>query len=514
MAGGKETPRQKMIGIMYLVLMAMLALNVSDTILNAFSTLNNSLVTSTEYVNQSLEQSIRAFEQTKLKENPERAKPILDNIKKVQAVSGDLYNYVEELKKTLEEQGGGRNAETGELNKRDDLDVSPRIMINQKKGAELKNKINETREKLLALVDPKDRESVAFSLEAVDPKKPANDGTRKNWEQSNFGDGTPLTATITILSKIQTDVKNAENVVVRKFLSKMDEALVTLDAFAAVAVAPTSYVIQGQPYTAEVFLTAYDSKQNPDITVNGSKLQTRDGRGVYTINTASEGEFKWKGTIRVQQTDGTIKTYETPEQSYTVAKPSAVVSPDKMNVFYIGPDNPVSVSAPGIPKEKLKVTMTGGTLSGSNGKYVARVTGGSEATVTVSAEISPGKSQVLGTTKFRIKEVPPPIATFGGKASGVLSASVAKSVGKLEAELRNFDFDYKYRISKFTLYAQKPRQDAIILQSSDDNFSGQVKQVISSLAPGDVLYFLNISAVGETGKTVALETPVSIQIGR
>ncbi|RRN76809.1 gliding motility protein GldM, partial [Pseudoxanthomonas sp. SGD-10] len=264
----------------------------------------------------------------------------------------------------------------------------------------------------------------------------------------------------------------------------------------------------------EVFLTAYDSKQNPDITVNGSKLQTRDGRGVYTINTASEGEFKWKGTIRVQQTDGTIKTYETPEQSYTVAKPSAVVSPDKMNVFYIGPDNPVSVSAPGIPKEKLKVTMTGGTLSGSNGKYVARVTGGSEATVTVSAEISPGKSQVLGTTKFRIKEVPPPIATFGGKASGVLSASVAKSVGKLEAELRNFDFDYKYRISKFTLYAQKPRQDAIILQSSDDNFSGQVKQVISSLAPGDVLYFLNISAVGETGKTVALETPVSIQIGR
>src|SRR5690606_1131473 len=140
-------------------------------------------------------------------------KPILDNIKKVQAVSADLYNYVEELKKTLEEQGGGRNPETGELNKRDDLDVSPRVMINQKKGAELKKKINETREKLLALVDPKDRESVAFSLEAVDPTKPANDGTRKNWEQSSFGDGTPLTAAITILSKIQTDVKNAENAV-------------------------------------------------------------------------------------------------------------------------------------------------------------------------------------------------------------------------------------------------------------------------------------------------------------
>lgn len=514
MAGGKETPRQKMIGIMYLVLMAMLALNVSDTILNAFSTLNNSLVTSTEYVSQSLDQAVNAFEQTKMKENPERAKPILDKINQAKAVAGELFTYVDQLKKTLETEGGGRNAETGELNKRDDLDVSPRIMINRKKGEELKKKINETREKLLALVDPKDRASVAFSLEAVDPKKPANDGTKKNWEQSNFGDGTPLTATITILSKIQTDVKNAENVVVRKFLSKMDEALVTLDAFAAVAVAPTSYVIQGQPYTAEVFLTAYDSKQNPDITVNGSKLSTRDGRGIYTINANSEGEFKWKGTIRVQQTDGTVKTYETPEQSYTVARPSAVVSPDKMNVLYIGPDNPISVSAPGIPKEKLKVNMTGGSLSGSNGKYIAKVSGGSEAVVTVSAELAPGKSQVLGTTKFRIKEVPPPIATFAGKASGVVSAATAKSTGKLEAELRNFDFDFKYRISKFTLFAQKPRQDAIIIQSNDDNFAGQVKQVISSLAPGDVIYFLNISAVGETGKTVNLETPVSIQIGR
>src|SRR5690606_20834337 len=210
--GGKETPRQKMIGIMYLVLMAMLALNVSDTILNAFSTLNNSLVTSTEYVSQSLDQSVRAFEQTKMKENPERAKPILDKVNQAKKISAELFDYVNELKKLLEESGGGRNAESGELNKRDDLDVSPRIMINQKKGEELQKKINETREKLMALVEEKDKSTVSFSLEAVDPKKAANDGTKKNWAQSNFGDGTPLTATITILSKIQTDVKNAENV--------------------------------------------------------------------------------------------------------------------------------------------------------------------------------------------------------------------------------------------------------------------------------------------------------------
>src|SRR5690606_33750551 len=285
MAGGKETPRQKMIGIMYLVLMAMLALNVSDTILNAFSTLNESLQTSTNNVNTGLQQSIHAFEATKMKENPERAKPILDKVREAQRIAGELNTMVENLKKELITAGGGRDPETGELNKRDDLDVSPRIMVQNKKATQLKNKINETREKLIALLDEKDRPSVNFSLEAKDPTKRTTDGTRKNWEETNFGEGTPLTATITIPSKIQADIKNAESAVVKKFLSKMDEALVTLDAFAAVAVAPTSYVIQGQPYQAEVFLTAYDSRQNPDIFIGGSKLPTKNGRGIYTVNT-------------------------------------------------------------------------------------------------------------------------------------------------------------------------------------------------------------------------------------
>jgi len=519
MAGGKETPRQKMIGIMYLVLMAMLAINVSDTILNAFSTINNSLKTSTANIGISLNQSVAAFEQTKVKENPERAKPILDKIKQAQKIAAELDQSIEAVKKEMIDAAGGIVLETGEIKNRDDLDVSPRIMWangkdNKGKGYLLQKKVNETREKLLALLDEKDKASVAFTLEAKDPEKRSTSGNKLDWVATNFGEGTPVTASVTILSKIQADAKNAENAIVRKFLSKMDEALVTLDAFAAVVVAPSSYIIQGQPYTAEVFLTAYDSKQNPDVSVNGAKLPAKDGRGLYTLNTNSEGEFKWKGTIRVKQTDGTEKIYETPEQTYRVARPSAVVSPTKMNVFYIGPDNPISISAPGIPKEKLKVSMTGGSLSGSNGNYVARVSGGTQAVVTVSAEVAPGKTQVLGTTNFRIKDVPPPIATFAGKASGVISAATAKSTGRLVAELRNFDFDFKYTISKFTLYVQKPRQDAVILQSSDDNFSGQVKQVISGLNAGDVVYFLNISAVGETGKTVALETPVSIQIGR
>ena len=517
MAGGKETPRQKMIGIMYLVLMAMLAINVSDTILNAFSTINNSLKTSTANINTSLNQSVSAFEQTKLKENPERARPIMDKIKEAQKISAELDTYIEAVKKEMIDASGGINPENGEITNRDDLDVSPRIMwANGKedkgKGYLIQKKVNETREKLLGLLDEKDKSSVSFSLEAKNPEKRSTSGTKSDWVSSNFGEGTPVTASVTILSKIQADAKNAENAIVRKYLAKMDEALVNLDAFAAVAVAPTSYLIQGQTYNAEVFLTAYDSKQNPDVTVNGSKLSAKDGRGVYTVSANSEGEFKWKGTIRVKQTDGTEKVYETPEQTYRVARPSAVVSPDKMNVFYMGVPNPVSVSAPGIAKEKLRVNITGGTLTGSNGNYIVRVSGGSEATVSVSAEIEPGKSRVLGTSKFRIKKVPDPIATFASKVSGRVASATAKSTNLLEAELKDFDFDLKFKVIKFTIVLSRYKQDDIIFQSSDGSFTGDMRRIIGTLSAGDKITFLNIVARGEDNTTRNLENVVSVSI--
>ncbi|HEY0897061.1 MAG TPA: gliding motility protein GldM [Sphingobacteriaceae bacterium] len=498
MAGGKETPRQKMINIMYLVLMAMLALNVSDTIMNAFSTLNESLQTSTTNVNTGLQQSIHAFEATKVKENPERAKPILAKVKQAQKIAGELDFMVSELKKQLETESGGRNPETGELYKRDDLDISPRVMIQGGRGKKLKEKINETREKLLALLDPKDRNAVNFSLEAKDSKKPTTDGTPKSWEESNFGEGTPLTATITILSKIQADTKNAESVIVKNFLSKMDEALVTLDKFAAVAVAPTSYVIQGQPYTAEVFLTAYDSKANPEITINGSRLQVNDGRGRYSVNTNKEGIFSWVGTIRVRQTDGQVKEYRTAEQKYQVARPSAVVSPDKMNVFYIGVPNPVSVSAPGIPKENLRVSMTGGRITGANGKYTVLVSAAGQAKVNVAAEIN-GKVQTIGTTEFRVKRIPDPVAKFGGKTGGTLSSVAIKSQNNVFAVLEGFDFDAKFEVTRFSLIIARPRADAVVLQTNGNSLSGAMKSAIASIGPGARVIFDNIVAVGPDG---------------
>jgi gliding motility-associated protein GldM len=303
---------------------------------------------------------------------------------------------------------------------------------------------------------------------------------------------------MTALTKIQADAKNAESEMVKKILGKMDQAEINLDQFAAVAVAPTSYVIQGQPYTAEVFLTASSSTLKQTINVGGSTLPIKEGKGVYTVNTNREGMFSWVGTLTVIGTDGKPKTYRTPEQKYQVARPSAVVSPDKMNVFYIGVPNPVSVSAPGIPKEKLRVSVSSGSMSGANGHYTFTSTSPNPVVVNVSAEIN-GKVQAIGFSNFRVKRIPDPKAFFGGKSGGNLSAPAIRSQNFLTAVLEDFDFDAKFNVTRFTLTIAKPGVNAIILQGSGNTINGNLKSAMNTVSPGTKVIFDNIIAVGPDG---------------
>ncbi|HYK75462.1 MAG TPA: GldM family protein, partial [Daejeonella sp.] len=198
------------------------------------------------------------------------------------------------------------------------------------------------------------------------------------------------------------------------------------------------------------------------------------------------------------------KEYKTAEQKYQVSRPSAVVSPDKMNVFYIGVPNPVSVSAPGIPKENLRVTMTGGSISGSNGKYTVTVNSIGEAKVHVAAEIN-GKVQTIGATDFRVKRIPDPKAKFAGKTGGDMSSVIIKSQNALFAELEHFDFDAKFKITRFDLVISKPRADAVVLQANGNTFSSQMQAAMAGVTPGTRVIFDNIVAVGPDGSQRQLD---------
>jgi gliding motility-associated protein GldM len=492
MAGGKETPRQRMIGILYLVLLGLIALNVPDSLLDAFRNITNSLDQSRTNVTTSLQSTYSAFEATKLKEQPEKANQLLTKAKDASKAADELNVYIEELKTELIKRGGGINPEINDVDARESLDISPEVMINAKKADVLKGKIESTRARLLQLLG-KDSVGVNFSLNAIGPKK-------KTWQQAYFGDGIPLGAALTTLAKIQADNKNAENEVVKKILGKIDVASVTLNQFRPVVSAPSSYVLAGQQYKAEIYLTAYDQNSNPAITVGGSSIPTANGVGTYTTTASGEGLHTWSGNLSVKQVEGPPKVYPI-SATYMVAKPSAVVSPDKMNVLYIGVPNPLSVSAPGVPKESMKVSMSGGSINGSGGHYTATVSSIGTARITVLGD----KGMVLGTSEFRVKRIPDPKPQFAGRSGGNTSAANLRAQDRVFAKLENFDFDAKFNVTRFTVLIVKPRQDAIIYSANGAELTSAMRAAMNTVTPGSTVIFKDIVAVGPDGSPRGLD---------
>lgn len=501
MAGGKQTPRQRMMGILYLVLLGLIALDVPDTLLEAFKSISDSLTASKTSVGVGTDQTLANFAATKLKEQHDRAQPIYDDALKAKALADGLNNYIEQLKGKLANATGGFDESINDWKGRDNLDVSVHTMIDGKAAYDLRKKINDTRVAMLALVakrNPKD--TIGFVLPLTTANPPHKAGfPNKDWENANFGEGIPMAAAMTQLIKIQADAKNAEDEVVKKILGKIEQAQVNLDKFQAVVVAPSSYIISGQQYTAKIFLTAYDSKANPKISVGGSSIPVVDGVGQYTVTAGGEGMKTENVLLSLVDNNGKTQTYPTSLQ-YQVARPSAVVSPEKMNVLYIGIPNPLAISAPGIPLDKLHLSISQGSVSAaSTGHYMANVRTMGTATVTVSGEVSPGKTMTLGSTLFRVKRIPDPKFSFAGKSGGTTSAANIRAQDYVFAKLDNFEFDAKFNVTRFTLMVIKPRQDAIIIPGSGNTLSGQMHQVLNTVIPGTTVVFKDITAVGPDG---------------
>jgi len=501
MAAGKQTARQQMINLMYLVLTAMLALNVSAEVLNAFKTVNDSLVESSKNADGSIESTLTSFK-TAIEKNPEK-QDLLDNAIKAKAYSEELYKYVQGIKDDIIKEAGGIDPESNDIASRDDIDIATRLMVGEKdpQGPVLKSKIIDTKAKLEALLDPTLRQRVSITLDATD-------GKDKSWEYKQFGE-VPVTAAVTILSKIQSDVKNSEAEVIKALYQKVSGDEIIFNEFSANVAAPSSYVLVGQPYEAKVSLAAATSSSDVEVYIGGSKVNTTGGVANYRVTPNSVGEYTWGGKIVVTRNG---KATEYPfTQKYQVAAPSAVAMADKMNVLYIGVDNPITVSAAGVSNSKVRASITQGSLSGGNGKYSARVSTPGTVNINISAEVN-GKVMNMGSQKYRVKFIPDPIAKFGGVAGGKLSAGSARVQPGLQAVLENFDFDARFTVVSYNGYVIKKRQDAIVATNNGASLSGTLKAAISSVTAGDKIIFDEIKVSDPSGKIRFLKTPVSISV--
>ncbi|HDR67783.1 MAG TPA: gliding motility protein GldM [Bacteroidaceae bacterium] len=525
MAHGKETPRQKMIGMMYLVLTSMLALNVSKDVLNAFTLVDKGLTTTTENFalkNKSLYDKFSlAYEQ-----NPQKVGDWKAAADELHRRSDLLYDFINECKVDIvsvkESDAVHENmVDLTHVKQKANLDVPGQVMIVNKKAEELKDKIKEYREYLLSLIENKEEyastvEAISATLDTEAPRVNLSH-TRKekfpeSWEIAYF-DMMPLASVITILSKMQGDVRNVEAEMLNFLLNQVDARDFRVNVLESVVLPNTNHVFRGQEYRAQVFIAAYDSTKAPEVVLSdGTTLPVEGGKGIYKFTSNTTGTRTWGGVIKL---DNEGQIIERPfKAEYTVAEANAVVSPTKMNVFYRGVDNPVSISASGVPLSSIRPTISHGNLRGSSGNYIVRPGPREESSkISVYAELDDGSRKFMGDQSFRVLNLPTPFAVVDGvtKGEGQLTLGQLTRLEDVRAELTGFLFDVKYTVTGFMVSATVSGGFAREMSSSSNKFTSEQKQLFRSLNPGQSVTIKQIKAIGPDGVPQDLN-PILIRV--
>ena len=506
--GGNISPRQKMINMMYLVLTALLALNVSAEILKAFSMINESMDASNLSIDEKNEQLYQIFEK-KLKDEPGKTKPFYDRAMEAKAICAGLIKEIKTVKEKMIDEAGNKNGKHDDgdykeeadgpkqILRDDDIDISSRLMTEplgrKAMGEAFRAKMESGHDKLVALINEKDRAVLKLNFaRPVDPIHKKGQG-KHDWLDATFGH-MPVAGAVTVLTKFESDVKNSETEIVNYLLGDIESESFKFTDLMAKVIAESNYVLVGQQYKADVILVAYDKRQDLNINVGGARLKVEEGVGKYVTVASGEGVKQLSGSISVKSPSGEMLNLPFKTE-YQVAKPAAVISPDKMNVFYIGVPNPVSVSAPGIALDKLKVSISAGSLTGSGGKYVVTQSQPGKVMINVAADYQ-GKAMQMGGMEFRVKYIPDPQPTVGGVMPGSIASSQFKAQGGVIAMLKDFDFDAKFSVQKFRLIYLAPRQDAVVKQATGPLFTNEMESIIRNSKPGDKFIIDEIKAVG------------------
>lgn len=498
-----KDPRQKMINFMYLVLTAMLALNVSAEIINAFDIVNDSIKTSNNSIDSKNTITYNQF--TKLMaSDAAKVGPLKAKADQVKKLSAEAVANIEELKEEVIKASGGRN-EKGEIAKKDHLDAATHVMENEKKGPALQASLKKLRESLLSLVNPKDRDAMAkqLPLQIEEPASKAG-STKKNWTTYHFN-MVPTIAAVTILGKFQNDIKNSEAMIIDKLLKEVSENDFVFDQLDAFVSLNSKNFTAGQTLTATVVMGAYSSTVNPTIVVNGTPVPATAGKGSYSMEVGSIGEHTISGTVQLTKPNGEVINRPFTE-SYNVGASATSISADKMNVLYVALQNPISITAAGVPAEKINATISGGTLSKTGpGQYIATVSGGAKATISISAEID-GKVKNLGSKEFRIKNIPDPTLKVGFAKGPAMKSSEFKAQGGLRADLEDFVFEgVKYAVVGYRMAIQKKSGEYVEGDATSEYWPKNLSGAINAIKPGDEVYFDNVRVKGPDNKVRSMQ---------
>lgn len=495
------SPRQKMINLMYVLLMAMLALNVSNDVLKGFSLVGESLsrtIDNTMKENQAIYDDLAA----QLKTNATKVKPWYDKAQEVKRMSDSLYNYADKLRWAIAREADGSDGTPDNLRNKEHLDAAGRVMLAPVKGEGRKffNAVNSYRERITQLVtDPRQRAVIASNLSTEVPRTKDNIGL--NWEQYMF-EKMPAIAAVTMLSKLQSDIRNAEGEVLHTLVSNIDVKDIRVNELNAYVLPEATTLFPGDMFKSSIFMAAVDTTQRPEIYVNGKRI-AEDGS--YSFRVGSPGEYTISGHILMPNAAGEIIRRDFSQKYNVIAPPAgATVAADLMNVLYAGFNNPVSVSASGIPTNKIHVTMEGGTLTpNGTGKYIARPTAvGKDVTFSVTGEVN-GRMQSMGSFSFKVRKLPDPTAYIivGDDRSrgGRLAKGSALNAPGIGAAIDDGLLDIPFRVLGFETVFHDRMGNAKTEQSNGANFTESQRELMRSLRRGQRFYISRVRAIGPDG---------------
>ena len=498
MSGQNETPRQKMIGMMYLVYTALLALNVSTDVLKSFLVVNNAMEETIVNIGKKVTSAYDMMQNAYVV-NPAKTQDAWDKAQIVKQKCEEMRSYLDEVKTGLIAACEHVPMEVAatltayDIQRQDNFDDPTHYFIGESEDGSageahvLKQKLTAFRNDMHEILGA---DSTKVPLDALRTDKEYE----VSWEMEHFYHMI-VVADLAMLNKFYSEVLNAEFNVVSQLYAGISDNDFKFDQIEARAIAKSNYVMVGQQFEAEIFVAAYDSKSELSATIGGTTYKGENGVVKFKRAATTIGEQKVSGMIAVPAAYG-IKEYPF-SMSYIVAEPTATVSADAMNVLYVGVDNPISALAAGIGDANTKVTMTNGTLTKEKaGKYIARVTKpGVQAVISVYA-VENGKEQLMGSQTYRVKRVPDPVARINGQAEGVknIDKNTLANAGGLLVSMKDFEFQLSIRIGSFSLQISKGQELTNVMRSNSNRFTDDMVQNIQRCKRGDKIFIQDIVA--------------------
>ncbi|MDR2041151.1 MAG: gliding motility protein GldM [Tannerella sp.] len=513
-----NSPRQKMINLMYLVFIAMMALNVSVEVLDGFELVERSLkktTSDTAHRNELLMQELEDY----YRMNEAKVADWYRKGEDVKSQSDGLCNYMQELKLRIVQEADGMKGSLEDIHHKDDLEAASEVMLAPVtgEGKKLYERLVNYRDSMAALVNDTARKSVIASVLDLEVPAKGGIGIARSWEATLF-EHMPVAAAITLLTKLQSDVRYVEGEVLASLLNGIDVGAYRVNRIQAMVIPQSQIVMRGTPYRAQIVLAALDSTQQPRIFVGQRELPATDN-GWYTGGSGGLGLQTFSGHIELSRADGTTGLYPFSE-TYSVTEPTATIAPTLMNVLYESIENDIEVAIPGVPSNNVRASISAGTITQKSANvWTARPPVNAETvTITLTAAMT-GGSPLSMSREFKVRQLPPatPFLVYRDASGntrrfrgGTLSKKSLIEADGVKAAVDDGLLDIPFTVTGFEVTFMDSMGNALPEISQNGAFTQRQKEMIRNLARGKRFYITRVKATDPGGRAQNLTTTIEV----